>query len=1028
MDMGNTESDTTPVNAEGQGGDQQSTVNFENGLNSGEIRISEAHEVSAVLSEIVDLTKANESTLTQVYTDNYKDSVAQDDMSSLVTASGADISEARANKSSLPEVPGAYIIDATARKSSLQEVADADNSEARANKSSLPEVAGSDNSEDRANKSSLAEVAGSDNSEDRANTSSLPEVPVADISEACAKKSSLPDVAGADNSEARANTSSLSEVPGADNSEASANKSSQSEVAGAYISEARANKSSIPEVAGSDNSEADGECYVQSCHVKGASEVDKSESISTTESPITQISAAASNEYNNHTLKEDGWSFQVKVASFTDICSSSDTTKPEEIRLVEKCPDIDGQVKAEQGDLKGDQAIDASCSTSIKHQQCQPCSFDDEEREASGFCVNCLEYICNDCSRDHRRNKITRDHVVLKGDEMPEDSTQFAKIKDLMKCPLHAENDISFECKDHGNLICVSCFTENHRKCEHVLDIAANEDAKQFMMQAQLNQFEVLKTKCRILAEKKECDKNVLIKERQELEDKGRALAADLREHLAGLEARFEKKLGNLFRFEIFKLLKETDMITEHQRTLDELNRLVATVGRHGSKKEVIIVNKYIQDRLKKCAEELDQSDGKEQRHIKLTQTFDKKKITSLATLTLMNESLEQTQNSSDIFPDACGPDVKHLKKEKEKKEGMHVKKKPNKTNDEVPKEETENKANPTKKVSRKKNKGAGSQGSSKQQTTHIQTNKKSTGNISSYIPRDLEPTEKTSPDPNLFMNKCLEKKSFNIRYKTNVGTCYIIDCTMLSDGQMAFLDYDNKSLKLCSQDFVIKMMLEFNDRPVSICSQSKMDGDTSKIFISFANSKQILHYKVTPTAMTKAGSFSISLYPICIRMVDESLLVLASDRKRHNYSDGLPEDTVVISLRGHNGKLIKEKKLNLSDSKVILVSGSTLISAGRVIAGHHFDPQSDDWIGKQKWVLSTDQLAPYVDVDTNGNVYVCSAYTDVVQQVMVSQIPPFFNRAFLSGVKQATCLFVDSERQRIIVGAKLDEVEVYTF
>ncbi|KAH3807241.1 hypothetical protein DPMN_135576 [Dreissena polymorpha] len=321
-------------------------------------------------------------------------------------------------------------------------------------------------------------------------------------------------------------------------------------------------------------------------------------------------------------------------------------------------------------------------------------------------------------------------------------------------------------------------------------------------------------------------------------------------------------------------------MIKEHQRTLDELNGLVSTVGRHGSKKEVIIGNKYIQDRLKKCAEELDQSDGKEQRHIKLTQTFDNKKITSLATLTLLNESLVQTQSSSDMFSDTSGPDVKHPKKEKEEKEVKHVKEKPTKTNDEIPKEETEKKNNPTKKVPRKKNKDACSQGSSKQQTTHIQTNKKSTGNISSYIPRDLEPTQKASPNQNLFMNKCFEKKSFNIRYKTNVESCHIIDCTMLPDGQMAFLDYGNKSLKLCSQDFFIKMMLEFNDRPVSICSQTKMDGDTLNIFISFENSKHILHYKVTPTAMTKAGSFSVSLYPICIRMVDESLLVMSSDRK----------------------------------------------------------------------------------------------------------------------------------------------------
>ena len=85
------------------------------------------------------------------------------------------------------------------------------------------------------------------------------------------------------------------------------------------------------------------------------------------------------------------------------------------------------------------QATDLHC---MKH--CDACKYDDCIEEATGFCVSCTEYLCQTCCRDHRKNKLTRNHSILKDGEMPEDVELFRKLNELTKCMIHPENDIAY--------------------------------------------------------------------------------------------------------------------------------------------------------------------------------------------------------------------------------------------------------------------------------------------------------------------------------------------------------------------------------------------------------------------------------------------------------------------------------------------------------------------------------------------------------------------------------------------------------
>lgn len=42
----------------------------------------------------------------------------------------------------------------------------------------------------------------------------------------------------------------------------------------------------------------------------------------------------------------------------------------------------------------------------------------DDNTEAEGFCVNCVEYLCPTCVEAHQRVKFTKDHTITKKEEV----------------------------------------------------------------------------------------------------------------------------------------------------------------------------------------------------------------------------------------------------------------------------------------------------------------------------------------------------------------------------------------------------------------------------------------------------------------------------------------------------------------------------------------------------------------------------------------------------------------------------------
>lgn len=96
---------------------------------------------------------------------------------------------------------------------------------------------------------------------------------------------------------------------------------------------------------------------------------------------------------------------------------------------------------------------------------CDPCSFENSEQEAVGFCRNCTEYLCQGCIREHKKAKHTREHDIL-DENLPKEPEVLKMWNKMLNCKDHPEGRITAKCIKHDIFICVLCIAETHRKCE----------------------------------------------------------------------------------------------------------------------------------------------------------------------------------------------------------------------------------------------------------------------------------------------------------------------------------------------------------------------------------------------------------------------------------------------------------------------------------------------------------------------------------------------------------------------------------
>ena len=95
---------------------------------------------------------------------------------------------------------------------------------------------------------------------------------------------------------------------------------------------------------------------------------------------------------------------------------------------------------------------------------CEVC-FETRNRniQHEGFCKDCVQFLCEDCLRVHRKLQGTRGHVIRGGDDMPKSMADKPPKFDF--CDVHHRSRKDQFCGTHKILLCSQCVPLHHKGC-----------------------------------------------------------------------------------------------------------------------------------------------------------------------------------------------------------------------------------------------------------------------------------------------------------------------------------------------------------------------------------------------------------------------------------------------------------------------------------------------------------------------------------------------------------------------------------
>ncbi|XP_069618932.1 transcription intermediary factor 1-alpha isoform X2 [Ranitomeya imitator] len=101
-------------------------------------------------------------------------------------------------------------------------------------------------------------------------------------------------------------------------------------------------------------------------------------------------------------------------------------------------------------------------SSTVEKPSQQVCTSCEDNAEARGFCVECVEWLCKNCVQAHQRVKFTKDHTVRQKEEVPH--AVGANSQRPVFCPFHKKEQLKLYCETCDTLTCRDCQLQEHKE------------------------------------------------------------------------------------------------------------------------------------------------------------------------------------------------------------------------------------------------------------------------------------------------------------------------------------------------------------------------------------------------------------------------------------------------------------------------------------------------------------------------------------------------------------------------------------
>lgn len=110
------------------------------------------------------------------------------------------------------------------------------------------------------------------------------------------------------------------------------------------------------------------------------------------------------------------------------------------------------------------------------------CTGCEENVAATFYCVECTEWLCDQCEQAHRRVKVTKDHTIETKENAPrcEERRELARSQQL-PCPVHPQEPLKLYCNTCSKLTCRDCQLVEHKEHKYQFMQEAANSYKEYL-------------------------------------------------------------------------------------------------------------------------------------------------------------------------------------------------------------------------------------------------------------------------------------------------------------------------------------------------------------------------------------------------------------------------------------------------------------------------------------------------------------------------------------------------------------------
>ncbi|KAM9845696.1 transcription intermediary factor 1-alpha [Aulostomus maculatus] len=206
----------------------------------------------------------------------------------------------------------------------------------------------------------------------------------------------------------------------------------------------------------------------------------------------------------------------------------------------------------------------AEVPSSTVEKTSQVCMSCEDNTEATGYCVECVEFLCVTCIEAHQRVKFTRDHTIRQKEEMSPEAVGVSTQRPVF-CDIHKQEPLKLFCETCDRLTCRDCQLLKHKDHNY-----------QFLEDAYRNHRQYLENMTQQLQEKRKAIEDVsscISTGLQQVEENRKSVRNEIMKSICNVVKEINRK-GKILMNQLEALTKDHEMgLKKQQEDVKSLSR-----------------------------------------------------------------------------------------------------------------------------------------------------------------------------------------------------------------------------------------------------------------------------------------------------------------------------------------------------------------------------------------------------------------------------------------------------------------------